>query len=305
MPMQELLPSPPPNTLRTRMGRALRAATHTLQPLALLGIVLLAVFVLLAIFSPLVARQDPAAIDLTHRLAAPSVAHWFGTDELGRDIYARVVFGARISMLVATCVVSLALILGLALGGLAGYCGGWIDTALNVILMNTFLALPGLLLAIALVAFLGPGLWNLVLALSITGWVGYARLVRAQVLAVREREYVEASRALGAGGLRIFLRHILPNILQPVLVQATVGMAGTILAEATLSFLGLGVPAPASSWGAMLNDARFHLMDAPYMAVFPGLAIALCVLAFNFVGDALRDQLDPRTRAFTAPGSTV
>lgn len=278
------------------------AALLRMQPLALAGLTLLILFVSVAILAPFVARQDPAAIDLTHRLAAPSATHWFGTDELGRDLYARVVYGARISMLVATSVVGLALVLGLALGGLAGYCGGWIDTALNVILMNTFLALPGLLLAIALVAFLGPGLWNLVLALSITGWVGYARLVRAQVLAVREREYVEASRALGAGGLRIFLRHILPNIVQPVLVQAAVGMAGTILAEATLSFLGLGVPAPASSWGAMLNDARFHLLDAPYMAVFPGLAIALCVLAFNFVGDALRDQLDPRTRALTAPG---
>jgi peptide/nickel transport system permease protein len=275
------------------------------QPLAALGILLLAGFVLAALLAPWITRQDPAAMDLVHRLAAPSAAHWFGTDELGRDLYARVVYGARISLVVSTTVVGAALLLGLALGGLAGYCGGWLDTALNVILMNTFLALPGLLLAIALVAFLGPGLWNLILALSITGWVGYARLVRAQVLAVREREYVEASRALGAGGLRIFLRHILPNIVQPVLVQASVGMAGTILAEATLSFLGLGVPPPAPSWGAMLNDARFHLLDAPYMAIFPGVAIALAVLAFNFVGDALRDQMDPRTRALVSPGRTV
>ncbi|HUZ05194.1 MAG TPA: ABC transporter permease, partial [Acidobacteriaceae bacterium] len=199
----------------------------------------------------------------------------------------------------------LALLLGLILGGAAGYYGGWLDTVLNVLLMNTFLALPGLLLAIAFVAFLGPGMSNLIFALSITGWVGYARLVRAQVLAVREREYVEASRALGAGDLRIFLRHILPNIIQPVLVQAAIGMAGTILAEATLSFLGLGVPPPAPSWGAMLNDARFHLFDAPHMLVFPGLAIMLCVLAFNFLGDGMRDQLDPRTRLVVGPGASA
>jgi peptide/nickel transport system permease protein len=303
--MPEPISSANPRTAARRTRFAMQAEACRRQPLAALGILLLAGFVLAALLAPWITRQDPAAMDLVHRLAAPSAAHWFGTDELGRDLYARVVYGARISLVVSTTVVGAALLLGLALGGLAGYCGGWLDTALNVILMNTFLALPGLLLAIALVAFLGPGLWNLILALSITGWVGYARLVRAQVLAVREREYVEASRALGAGGLRIFLRHILPNIVQPVLVQASVGMAGTILAEATLSFLGLGVPPPAPSWGAMLNDARFHLLDAPYMAIFPGVAIALAVLAFNFVGDALRDQMDPRTRALVSPGRTV
>jgi peptide/nickel transport system permease protein len=162
--------------------------------------------------------------------------------------------------------------------------------------MNAFLALPGILLAIAFVAFLGPGMRNLVLALSIGGWVGYARLVRAQVLAVKEREFVEAARALGASDLRIFARHILPNILQPLIVQSAIGMAGAVLAEATLSFLGLGVPPPAASWGNMLNDARSHLFDSPHMVVFPALAIMLCVLSFNFLGDALRDYLDPRTR---------
>jgi len=275
------------------------------QPLTALGIFLLAIFVLMALLAPWLAPDDPAAIHLTLRLQAPSLAHWFGTDELGRDILSRVIYGARISMIVATSVVSLALLLGLILGGAAGYYGGWLDTVLNVLLMNTFLALPGLLLAIAFVAFLGPGMSNLIFALSITGWVGYARLVRAQVLAVREREYVEASRALGAGDLRIFLRHILPNIIQPVLVQAAIGMAGTILAEATLSFLGLGVPPPAPSWGAMLNDARFHLFDAPHMLIFPGLAIMLCVLAFNFLGDGMRDQLDPRTRLVVGPGASA
>ena len=271
----------------------------------MVGVVLLATFVLMALLAPWLAPSDPASIHLASRLQLPSMAHWFGTDELGRDILSRVIYGARISMMVATSVVSMTLLLGLILGGLAGYYGGWLDTMVNVLLMNTFLALPGLLLAIAFVAFLGPGMGNLILALSITGWVGYARLVRAQVLAVREREYVEASRALGANDLRIFLHHILPNIIQPVLVQAAIGMAGTILAEATLSFLGLGIPPPAPSWGAMLNDARFHLFDAPYMVVFPGLAIMLCVMAFNFVGDGFRDRLDPRTRRIVSVGSNA
>ncbi len=273
------------------------------QPLTAAGLVLLGVFVGMAIFAPWLASSDPASIHLASRLQPPSLHYWFGTDELGRDIFSRVIYGARISIMVATSVVSTTLLLGLLLGGVAGYYGGWVDTVVNVLLMNTFLALPGLLLAIAFVAFLGPGMGNLILALSITGWVGYARLVRAQVLAVREREYVEASRALGANDLRIFIRHILPNIIQPVLVQAAIGMAGTILAEATLSFLGLGVPPPAPSWGAMLNDARFHLFDAPYMVVFPGLAIMLIVMAFNFVGDGLRDRLDPRTRHIMGVGS--
>jgi peptide/nickel transport system permease protein len=162
--------------------------------------------------------------------------------------------------------------------------------------MNAFLALPGILLAIAFVAFLGPGMINLILALSIGGWVGYARLVRAQVLAVREREFVEAARAVGASDLRIFTRHILPNILQPLIVQAAIGMAGAVLAEATLSFLGLGVPPPAASWGSMLNDARPFLFEAPHLVIFPAITVMLCVLSFNFLGDALRDYLDPRTR---------
>ena len=253
-------------------------------------------FLVLAIFAPLLAHSDPAAIDLMQRLTMPSSTHWFGTDELGRDIYSRIVYGARISLEVAVSVVALSLGTGLLLGGLAGYYGGLVDTILNVFLMNAFMALPGILLAIAFVAFLGPGLLNLVLALSIGGWVGYARLVRAQVLNVRDREFVEAARALGASDLRIFLKHILPNIVQPILVQAAIGMAGAVLAEATLSFLGLGIPAPAASWGSMLNDARSHLFDSPHLVVFPAIAVMLCVLSFNFLGDALRDYLDPKTR---------
>lgn len=266
------------------------------QPLAVFGILVLSLFALAAVLAPHLAPYDPAAIDLTHRLAPPEAGHWFGTDELGRDTFSRVIFGARISLLVAVSVVGCSLGLGLAIGGVAGFYGGVLDTILNIFVMNAFLALPGILLAIAFVAFLGPGMRNLILALSIGGWVGYARLVRAQILAVREREFVEAARAIGASDLRIFTRHILPNILQPLIVQSAIGMAGAVLAEATLSFLGLGVPAPAASWGNMLNDARSHLFDSPHMVVFPALAIMFCVLSFNFLGDALRDYLDPRTR---------
>jgi peptide/nickel transport system permease protein len=280
------------------LSKVLRGARVRIrrQPLAVAGVVLLALFVACGLAAPWLAPYNPASIDLLHRLQSPSAAHWAGTDELGRDTLARLLWGARLSLAVSVTVVAISLALGLAIGGLAGYLGGWIDTALTTFLMNTFQALPGILLAIAFAAFLGPGFINLVLALAIGGWAGYARLVRAQVMAVREREYVDAARALGAGGLRIFFRHILPNIVQPVLVQAAIGMAGVILAEATLSFLGLGIPAPAPSWGSMINDARLHLFDSPHLVLFPSLAVAGAVLGFNFVGDALRDQLDPRTR---------
>jgi peptide/nickel transport system permease protein len=258
--------------------------------------VLLAAFLLLSLLAPSVAPFNPAAIDLLHRLSPPVARHWFGTDELGRDVFSRIVFGARLSLLVAASVVATSLSLGIILGGIAGYYGGILDTVINTFAMNAFMAMPGILLAIAFVAFLGPGMFNLILALSIGGWVGYARLVRAQVLAVREKEFVEAARALGAGNLRIFLRHILPNIVQPLIVQSAIGMAGAVLAEATLSFLGLGVPPPTPSWGSMLDEARSHLFDAPHLVFFPALAVMLCVLCFNFLGDALRDYLDPRTR---------
>jgi peptide/nickel transport system permease protein len=271
----------------------------TRQPLAALGIVLLALFVLCAVFAPWLAPQDPAQLNLTGRLLAPSHTHWFGTDELGRDILSRTLYGARISLTVAVSVVSISLSIGLIAGLASGFYGGWTDTVLNIYVTNAFLALPGILLAIAFVAFLGPGLFNLILALSISGWVGYARLVRAQVMAVKEREFVEAARALGASNLRLVFRHILPNIIQPLIVQAAIGMAGAVLAEATLSFLGLGIPPPAPSWGTMLNDARAHLFDSPHLVVFPANAVMLAVLSFNIIGDALRDLLDPRTRLTT------
>lgn len=276
-------------------GRALLRAI-TFNPLAGAGLALVAVFVICAVFAAWIAPQDPAYIDLPLRLAPPSAHHWLGTDELGRDILSRMIYGARISMLVGSGVVGGSLLLGLIVGCLAGYYGGRVDRFVNVVVMNAFLSFPGFLLAIAFVAFFGPGLVKLILALIIGGWVGYARLVRAQVLATREREFVEAARALGAGDLSIILRHILPNMIQPVIVQAAIGMAGAILAEATMSFLGLGVAPPTASWGSMLNDGRSHLFDAPHLVIFPALAVMLAVLSFNFIGDALRDYLDPRSR---------
>ena len=297
MPMP-ILSSPPSSPLSDALPSPLSIWANQIrrQPLAAVGILFLALFVLGGLTAPWLAPHNPAAIDLLHRLQSPSATHWAGTDELGRDTFSRLLWGARLSLAVSVSVVSISLALGLAIGGLAGYLGGWVDTVLTTFAMNTFLALPGILLAIAFAAFLGPGFSNLVLALAIGGWAGYARLVRAQVMAVRDREYVDAARALGASPLRIFFRHILPNIIQPIVVQAAIGMAGVILAEATLSFLGLGIPAPAPSWGAMLNDARSHLFDSPHLVLFPAAAVAAAVLGFNFIGDALRDRLDPRTR---------
>jgi peptide/nickel transport system permease protein len=265
--------------------------------LARVGFAAAAILLLAALFAPWIAPADPAAQNLPARLASPSRAHWMGTDELGRDILSRTLYGARISLLVSVCVVCGCGLIGLTMGLIAGYAGGWFDRFVNLLLINAFLSFPGILLAIAFAAFLGPGIGKVILALIITGWAGYARLARAQVLKVKELEFILAARSLGASHMRIMARHLLPNILQPVLIQATIGMAGAILAESTLSFLGLGVLAPVPSWGAMLNDARGHLFDAPHMVVFPALAVMTAVLSFNLLGDAWRDWLDPRTRS--------
>ncbi len=248
--------------------------------LGTIGIVIIFVFVLVAIFAPWIATHDVGATNLSMRYMGPSATYWFGTDSTGRDIFSRVVFGARISLEVGIIVVTVSALVGTLIGAVAGYYGGIIDRFLSGYLFNVFLAFPGLLLAIALVAFLGAG------------------LIRAQVLKVREYDFVQAARALGAGDFRILFVHILPNAIQPLIVQASLGMAGAVLSEASLSFLGLGVPPPAPSWGVMIEEARdlSTLQAAPHALIFPGLAIALTVLAFNFVGDGLREYLDPRQR---------
>jgi peptide/nickel transport system permease protein len=255
------------------------------------GAAIVCAAVLAAIVGPLIAG-DPAFQNLPLRLEGPSAGHWFGLDELGRDILARVLVGARISLLVGIVVVGVSAGVGTVLGSIAGYYGGVVDEAVSRV-SDILMAFPGLLLAIAVVAVLGPSLTNVVLALASIGWVGYARLVRGQVLRVRELEYVQAARALGAATPRILARHVVPATLPALIVQATLGMGGAILAEASLSFLGLGVQPPTPSWGTMLNYGRAHLLDAPHLTIFPGLAIAVLVLGFNFLGDGFRDWLDP------------
>src|SRR5580704_16136941 len=279
--------------------RALVEVREFLQQsvLARVGFAAAVLLIAAALLAPWIAPADPAVQNLPARLEAPSLAHWMGTDELGRDTLSRTLYGARVSLLVAISVVCGCGFTGLIIGMVAGYAGGWFDRFVNLLLINAFLSFPGILLAIAFAAFLGPGISKVILALVITGWAGYARLARAQVLKVKELEFILAARSLGASHLRILVSHLLPNILQPVLIQATIGLAGAILAEATLSFLGLGVLAPLPSWGAMLNDARSHLFDAPHLVLFPALAVMLSVLAFNLLGDAWRDWLDPRTRS--------
>jgi peptide/nickel transport system permease protein len=255
------------------------------------GIVLMALVAAAA--GPWLVPYDPAVQHLALRLQPPSVSHPFGLDELGRDVLARVLAGARLSFFIGVVVVAISASVGLAVGALAGYIGGRLDEVIGR-LMDVLLAFPGLLLAIALVAVLGPSFGNVVLALAAIGWVSYARLVRGQVLRARELEFVHAARALGAGTVRVLARHVVPTTIPALAVQATLGMAAAIIAEASLSFLGLGVQPPTPSWGTMLNGGRAHLLDAPHLTIFPGVAIALLVLGFNFLGDGLRDALDPR-----------
>ncbi len=266
--------------------------------LTYIGIAVALLFIIVAIFAPLIATHDVTAQNLAMRYIAPSAEHWFGTDALGRDVFSRVVFGARISLQVGITVVTVSVIIGTVLGAISGFYGGFIDKFFSGYVFNVFLAFPGLLLAIALVAFLGAGLGKLILALCIIGWVGYARVIRGQVLKVREYDFVQAARALGASNMRILFTHILPNAVQPLIVQASLGMAGAVLSEASLSFLGLGIPPPAPSWGTMIEEARGLdiLYNAPHVLFFPGIAIALTVLAFNFIGDGLREYLDPKQR---------
>jgi peptide/nickel transport system permease protein len=262
-----------------------------------IGLVIVFALLATALVGPwLIPETQVTTQNLELSFEPPSAAHWMGLDENGRDIFARVIYGARISLQVGVIVVAVSAVVGVTIGVAAGYYGGWIDRVVSGFIFNVFLAFPGILLAIATVAFLGPSVSNLIFALCSIGWVGYARLMRAQTLKVREYDFVTAARALGAGDLRIIIRHILPNAIQPLIVQASLGMAGAILSEASLSFLGLGVPPPTPSWGAMLNDARLYFASGLHLTVFPGLMIALAVLGFNLVGDGLREMLDPKGR---------
>jgi peptide/nickel transport system permease protein len=263
--------------------------------LAVVGLVVLVVFIGAALLAPWITAGDPSKIFFTDMRAAPGAAHTFGTDELGRDILTRVIYGARVSLTAGLVSVAMAMVAGTALGLIAGYAGGWLD---NVImrLVDALLALPFLVLAIALAAILGPSLQNTMIAIAIVSAPAFARVTRGEVLAQREREYVQAAQALGARDGRLILRHLLPNISGALTVQTSLAVATAILAESSLSFLGLGVQPPQPSWGSMLNAARGYLAEAPWMAVFPGAAIFLAVLAFNLVGDGLREALDPRGR---------
>jgi peptide/nickel transport system permease protein len=247
----------------------------------------------LSVFAPWLTTTSYSHIQLQDRLQGPSLKHLLGTDELGRDIFSRMLYGGRVSFLVSVVVVAVSLVIGATLGASSGYVGGWFEELIMRI-ADVLLAFPGILLAIGLMAVLGPSLENVILALAMIGWVTYARLARGVTLKLRELDFVRASQSLGASPFWILSRHIFPNMIPVLIVQASFGFAGTILAEASLSFLGLGVQPPQPSWGSMLNDGKNHLLDAPHLTIFPGLAIFISVLAFNLLGDALRDKLDPR-----------
>jgi peptide/nickel transport system permease protein len=274
------------------MSRAWRALTR--NRLTMIGLGLMGLFLLLAIVGPYVAPYDPIHTDLKIPLAPPSRAHWFGTDSLGRDVASRVLAGARYSVPTGFAVVAAAMLVGLLVGALAGFLGGWVDEALMRI-TDLFLAFPSLILAMAIAGALGPSLPNALAAISITWWPAYARLVRAEVMKVRTAQYVEAARALGVPGGAILVRHILPNCMAPVVVQATLDLGSVILTAAGLSFIGFGAQPPTPEWGAMINDGRVYMASHPWVVAFPGAAIFLCVMGFNLLGDGLRDALDPRS----------
>ena len=260
---------------------------------AMVGLAVVVFFVALAIFASWIAPYDPLATSWSAVRKAPTAAHWFGTDEIGRDVLSRVIWGTRASLLAGLVSVGISLAIGVPVGLLAGYVGGWVDMLISRI-TDAMLACPFLVLAIALAAFLGPSLTNAMIAIGIAATPAFVRLARAQVLAVKVEDYIEAARAVGNSGWRIALRHVFPNIVAPVIVQATLAIAAAVIAEASLSFLGLGQQPPAPSWGSMLNTAKNYVENAPWMAVWPGVSIFLLVLSFNLLGDGLRDALDPR-----------
>lgn len=262
--------------------------------LALVGAVIVAGMFLVAAIAPWVA-QDPAVIDISVRLLPPSLAHPLGTDDLGRDVLARIMYGARISLLVGFVAVGIATVIGILLGALAGFYGRWVDS-LIMRFVDIMLCFPTFFLILAVIAFLEPSIWNIMIIIGLTSWMGVARLVRAEFLSLRERDFVLAARALGASDFRLIAIHLLPNALSPVLVSATLGVAGAILTESALSFLGIGVQPPTPSWGNMLIGGKQTLGEAWWLSVFPGLAILLTVLGYNLLGEGIRDALDPRLR---------
>jgi peptide/nickel transport system permease protein len=275
---------------RRRAWRRLRQ-----RPAAVVALVIVVLIVSAALLAPLIAPYDPTQQTWTAVRQAPSWAHWFGTDEVGRDVFSRVLYGARASLAAGVVSIAIAVMIGVPLGLLAGYLGGWTDIVLGR-LTDAMLAIPFLILAIALAAFLGPNLTNAMIAIGISATPIFIRLTRGQVLAVKAEDYVEAARAVGNPHWRIALRHILPNVMPPLLVQVTLTIAAAVIAEASLSFLGLGQQPPMPSWGSMLNSAQRFLNNAPWMAIYPGIAIFITVLSFNVLGDGLRDALDPRSK---------
>ncbi|MGV8935616.1 MAG: ABC transporter permease [Allorhizobium sp.] len=260
---------------------------------ALVGLSIILFFTILAVSAPLLPIADPLATSWTAIRKAPSAAHWMGTDDIGRDILSRMIWGAQASLMAGIFSVAIAMAIGVPFGLIAGYFGGWVDQVVSRI-TEAFLALPFLIMAIALAAFLGPSLMNAMIAIGLSAMPAFVRLTRGQVLAVKTEDYVEGARSIGLGHFDIMLRYILPNVLAPIIVQATLTVATAIIAEASLSFLGLGQQAPAPSWGSMLNVAKNFLSQAPWMAMWPGVAIFLVVIGFNLLGDGLRDALDPR-----------
>jgi peptide/nickel transport system permease protein len=259
------------------------------------GVVILTLLTLIAVFAPVLAPFDPAEQRLEKDLLAYSPGHPLGTDKLGRDILSRTLYGSRISLLVGISTVGISLSIGILVGSLSGFFGGWLDQFFMRV-VDILMAFPGILLAIAFTAVLGPGLDHVILALCLIGWTGYARLVRGEILSLREKEFVEAAKALGGRPTRIILRHILPNLFPPLLIQSMFGFAAAVIAEGSLSFLGLGVEPPTPSWGSMLNEGRQFLLVAPHLTTYPGLAIAITVLSLNFVGDGLQYRLEARRR---------
>ncbi|HEX9268939.1 MAG TPA: ABC transporter permease [Candidatus Limnocylindria bacterium] len=276
--------------MRDALARLIRS------PLAVCGLLLFGGLLAVAALAPLIATRDPISFDVRDALQGPTPAHPFGTDELGRDIFSRVVWGSRLAVRLGVLSVVVAAGGGVVLGLVSGYYGGWLDSLISR-LLEVVLAFPGLLFAIAIVAILGPGLDNLIVALGLFGWPGYARLVRGSVLSTRERDYVEAARAVGARARRIMARHILPNVVAPVIILSATRFGGALLAGSGLSFIGLGVPIPEPEWGAIMATGREYMGSAWWITVFPGAVIALAVLGVNLLGDGLRDVLDPRLRA--------